>query len=97
MARFIVLLDWTDQGVRNAKESVKRAQQARDVFKSMNATMDQIYWTLGGHDIVSIITAPDSETLAAAMLKVAMLGNLRTQTLRAFDENEFQAVLDKLG
>jgi uncharacterized protein with GYD domain len=63
----------------------------------MNATMEQIYWTLGGHDIVSIITAPDSETLAAALLKVAMLGNLRTQTLRAFDENEFRSVLDKLG
>jgi uncharacterized protein with GYD domain len=95
--RAIVLLDWTDQGVRNAKESVKRAQHARDAFKSLNVTMEQIYWTLGGHDIVSIIDAPDDATLAAALLKVSMFGNLRTTTLRAFDEHEFQAILDKLG
>lgn len=97
MARFIVLMDWTDQGVRSAKESLQRARQAREAFGRQGVTIEQVYWTLGSHDIVGVLNAPDGETLAAALLQLAGAGNLRTTTLRAFDEQEFGTILGKLG
>ena len=97
MARYIVLMDWTDQGIRTAKDSVERSQQARDAFQQMGVTIETIYWTMGSHDIVAVATAPDGEAFAAAMLRLAGAGNLRTTTLRAFDEAEFGAILGKLG
>ena len=97
MARYIVLMDWTDQGIRNAKDSVKRSQQARDAFQQMGVTIETIYWTMGSHDIVAIATAPDGESFAAALLQLGGAGNLRSTTLRAFDEAEFGAILGKMG
>jgi len=97
MARYIVLMDWTDQGIRNAKDSVKRSSQAREAFQKQGVTIEQIYWTLGSHDLVAVLNAPDGETFAAVLLQLAGAGNLRTTTLRAFDEGEFGAILGKLG
>ena len=97
MVRFVVLFDWTDQGVRNAKDSIKRVGQAREAFQQQGVTIEDVYWTLGSHDLVGIATAPDGETFAAAMLQLAGAGNVRTTTLRAFDETEFAAILAKLG
>jgi uncharacterized protein with GYD domain len=95
--RFVVLIDWTEQGIRNAKDSPQRVKQARDLFKPMGVEIEQIYWTLGAHDLVGVISAPDGNTLAAALLRLAGAGNVRTKTLRAFDETEFGAILGKLG
>lgn len=96
MARFVVLIDWTDQGIRNAKDSVQRVQQARDAFQPMGVTIDSVYWTLGSHDMVVVLSSADGESFAAAMLRLAGAGNVRTTTLRAFDETEFGAILAKL-
>jgi uncharacterized protein with GYD domain len=97
MARYIVLIDWTDQGVRTAQDSVKRVGQAREAFQKMGVTLEQIYWTLGSHDLAAVMSAPDGESFAAALLQLAGAGNVRTTTLRAFDEGEFGAILGKLG
>ena len=97
MARYIALIDWTDQGVQNAKDSVKRVSQAREAFQKQGVTIEQIYWTLGSHDLVAVLNAPDGETFAAVSLQLAMGGNVRTTTLRAFDEGEFGAILAKIG
>ena len=97
MPRYIALIDWTDQGVRTATESAQRVQQARDAFGQLGVTLDAIYWTLGSHDLVAVLSAPDAESFAAATLRLAGQGNVRTTTLRAFDEAEFGAILAKLG
>jgi len=97
MARYIVLIDWTDQGVRNATDSVNRSRQAKDIFQPMGVNIEAIYWTVGNHDIVAILTAPDGESIAAAVVKLAGAGNVRTKTLQAFDEAEFEAILGRLG
>lgn len=97
MARYVVLIDWTDQGIRNAKDSVDRVRQAREAFQKQGITIESIYWTLGSHDLVAVMSAPDGETYAAALLGLGMAGNVRTTTLRAFDESEFEAILGKLG
>ena len=97
MARYIALLDWTDQGVRNAKDTVHRVEQTRPAFQEKGITIEQVYWTLGHHDLVAIFDAPDDTTLAAALLRLAGAGNIRSKTLRAFDEAEMGAIIGQLG
>jgi len=95
MARFVVLIDWTEQGVAKFQDSVDRYEAAREQFEAMGVRFEGIYWTLGSHDIVSVIEAPDGETLAAALLKLGSQGNLRTTTLRAFDTEEMRGIIAK--
>ena len=97
MARYVVLIDWTDQGVRNAKDTIQRVGQARAAWEPRGVRIEQLYWTLGGHDMVGVLDAPDDATLAAALLQLAGAGNVRTKTLRAFDEAEMGGVLGQLG
>ena len=97
MARYVVLFDWTDQGVRTAKDTVQRARQARAAWEPRGVRIESIYWCLGDHDIVAVVDAPDDATLGASLLQLAGAGNLRTKTLRAFDEGEMQALLDQVG
>ena len=97
MARYVVLMDWTDQGIRDAKDSVNRVRQAREAFQTQGITIESVYWTLGSHDLVAVLSAPDGETFAAALLQLAGAGNVRTTTLRAFDESEFGGILGTLG
>ncbi len=95
MPTYIALLDWTDQGVRNFKDSVDRYETASDQLESLGVDFKQVFWTLGAHDLVSVIEAPDDETLAAGLLAVAGQGNIRTTTLRAFDRDEMRSVIEK--
>ena len=97
MARYVVLFDWTDQGVRDAKDTVRRVGQARAAWERRGVRIEAVYWTLGDHDLVGVIDAPDDATLAASLLELAGSGNVRTKTLRAFDEGEMQALLGQLG
>ncbi len=97
MATYIALIDWTDQGVQNFKDSVSRYETAQSQMRSMGVEFTNIYWTLGAHDIVSVVDAPDDQTLAAALLAVAGQGNIRTTTLRAFTADEMRDVISKAG
>ena len=97
MPTYVLLIDWSQQGVENFKDSVDRYEAARSQFDGMGVRFKDIYWTLGSHDIVSIVDAPDSETLAAALLRLASQGNLRTTTLRALSADEMRGVIAKAG
>lgn len=97
MATYVVLSDWTQQGVAHFADTVDRFEAARSQFEEMGVSFRQIYWTLGNHDMVNIVEAPDDETMAAVLLKVAALGNLRTTTLRALSADEMRAVIAKAG
>ena len=97
MAKYIVLGNWTDQGVRTAKDTVKRFEQARDAFGQMGVSFDSVYWTLGRHDIVAVLDAPDDATIAAALLQLGGAGNVSTETLRAFPADEMSGILQRLG
>jgi uncharacterized protein with GYD domain len=94
---YIALINWTDQGVRNFKDSVDRYEAAQSQMRSIGAEFHTIYWTLGAHDIVSVVEAPDDETLAAGLLAVAGQGNIRTTTLRAFSADEMRSIISKVG
>jgi uncharacterized protein with GYD domain len=95
MAAFVVLGCFTDQGIRNAKETTKRADAFKELAKKVGVTVKDVYWTLGQYDIVAICEAPDDQTASAMAFSVGALGNVRTQTLRAFSQAEVGAILGK--
>lgn len=97
MATYVLLIDWTPHGVENFKDSLDRYEAARSQFEGMGVRFRDIYWTLGSHDIVSIVDAPDDETLAAALMRLASQGSVRTTTLRAFSAEEMRGVIAKVG
>ena len=96
MANYVVLMNWTDQGIKSAKDTVKRSREAAKVFERMGSTLKEVYWTTGGYDLVAIVSAPDDETLAALLLSLAGAGNLRTHTLRAFTADEVTGILARM-
>ena len=96
MATYISLINFTDQGIRNVKQSPERAQAFRDMAEKAGATVKAIYWTLGNHDIVAITEVPDDETAMALLLTTGSLGNIRTQTLKGFSVKEMAPILAKL-
>lgn len=97
MPRYVALMNWTDQGIHSAKETVHRSEEARAAFAQMGLTIETIFWTQGRYDIVAVVEAPDDEALSAAMLRLAGAGNLRTETLRAFTAEEMGRIVAKLG
>jgi len=95
MARYVVMLDWTEKGVASFQESVTRYESSQEQFQQLGVSFQDVYWTLGEHDIVSIVEAPDDETLAAALLRLGSAGNVRTHTMRAFSQDEMRSVIEK--
>ena len=97
MPKFVMLLQYTDQGIRNVKDTTKRAA----AFKSESAAkfgvnVSEMLWTLGRYDLVVVAEAPDDEAAAACALSAARLGNVKIQTLRAFQSAELEVLLKKL-
>ncbi len=97
MATYIALSKFTDQGMRNIKDSTKRADAVREAASKFGARMTQLYWTLGQYDLVAIIEAPDDASATAFALAIGSAGNVRMQTLRAFSRDEMSGILGKLG
>jgi uncharacterized protein with GYD domain len=97
MATYIALSNFTDQGIRNVKDTTKRADAVKDAAKKFGANMTQIYWTLGHYDLVAIIEAPDDKSATAFALAIGAAGNVRTETLRAFSKEEMNGILGKMA
>jgi uncharacterized protein with GYD domain len=97
MAKYVVLVNFTDQGVRTAQDTVKRFDQAREAFQKKSVSFDSVYWTLGRYDIVATLDAPDDETVAAVLLQLGAAGNVSTETLRAFTVEEMSGILQQLS
>ena len=97
MPTYVTLMNWTDQGIRTAKETVQRRDQANALAEKHGASIEQVYWTVGPYDLVTIIEAPDDESATAMLLELASEGNLRTTTLRAYDHEEMSGILQRLG
>ena len=95
MAAFISLVNFTQQGVQDFKASADRAAEFRSMAEKAGVTIKDLYWTMGAHDAVFIAEAPDAQTVAAAMLALASLGNVRTQTLPAFDAAQVKDIIAK--
>ena len=96
MAAFITLFDWTEQGVRNVKETVNRGRAFREALEAEGGRLIGIWWTLGQHDGVAIFEAADDAAATQALVAVGMAGNIRTQTMRAFSEEEMEGIVGGL-
>jgi uncharacterized protein with GYD domain len=96
MATYIVLLNWTGQGVAESGDSLNRANAASAALRKLGGKMKNTWWTMGPYDAVSIIEAPDDETATAFSLAVGGQGNVRSVTMRAFEKAEMQKILDRL-
>jgi|SRR5436309_16133985 len=96
MATYILLSNFTDQGIRSVKDTTKRAEAFRETARKLGANIKDIYWTLGKYDVIATVEAPDAATVTAVSLTLAAAGNVRTQTLAAFSANEMGQVLGKM-
>ena len=93
MAKYILLLNWTDQGIKAIKDSPKRLDAARQAAAKAGLTMGDFYMTIGGYDMVLHAEAHDDAALAKFVLAVASGGNVRTTTLKAFPEAEYREIV----
>jgi uncharacterized protein with GYD domain len=96
MASYIALLQFTDQGIRNVKDTTKRAAASAEMASKMGVKIVDTFWTLGPYDVVLLLEADDDERVTAFALELGSLGNMRTQTLRAFRTKEMDAVLARI-
>lgn len=97
MPRYVTLYNWTDQGVVNVKDTVNRYQAAKQLVESKGGKIETILWTVGPYDLVVVADFPDDETGTAVSLLLASTGNLRSTTMRAFNEGEMKGIIGKMG
>jgi uncharacterized protein with GYD domain len=96
MVTYVVLANFTDQGIRNAKDSPKRAEAFEQLAKTFGVTVREFFWTQGQYDIVTILDAPDESSAMALNLSLGALGNVRTETLRAFSAADMKSSIGKM-
>jgi uncharacterized protein with GYD domain len=96
MPTYIVLNHFTEQGIRNVKDTTKRADALGEMAKKVGATLKDAYWTIGRYDSLAIIEAPNDEAMIALGMIIGKAGNVRTETLRAFTKAEIDSVLSKV-
>lgn len=96
MIRYVLLLNFTDQGIRNVKESTRRARAFKEMAERLKANLGELYWTRGTYDIVATMEVPDEATIQALLLSLDSLGNVRSQALRAFSAEEMEGIIARM-
>jgi len=93
---YVMLVNFTDQGIRNVKDTANRASNYKELAAKLGCTVKENYWTQGQYDVVSIVDAPDEASMTALAMSVGKLGYIRTQTLRAYSAAELAPIMDKV-
>ena len=96
MPTYIVLINYTDKGIQTIKDSPGRLASSKEEARAFGCEVKAFYLTMGPHDIVEVIDAPDDQSIARLTLAVAAGGNVRTTTMRAFPEEEFRSIVQSL-
>ncbi|MDA9492498.1 GYD domain-containing protein [Bradyrhizobium sp. CCBAU 11361] len=96
MVTYVVLANFTDQGVRNVKDSPKRADAFKEMAKTFGVSVREIVWTQGRYDVVTVLEAPDEAAAMSLSLSLSALGNVRTETLRAFSAADMTKIVGKM-
>ncbi len=97
MPTYVSLIHWTEQGVKNFKDTTQRAEDFSKLVEGAGGRVRELLWTVGEYDIVVVVDFPDDETGVATMLQVSSLGSIRTNTLRAFNADEMAAIIRRAG
>lgn len=96
MATYVLLVDFTDEGIRTVKKSPDRVKALDAEAEKLGMKIKESYWTVGAHDLVLIVEAPNDEAIATLALSVGSRGQVRTHTLRAFSASEFARIVANL-
>ena len=97
MSNYVLLIDWTEQGIKNVKDTVKRAKSFEGAIEKAGGKSLGFYYTIGGYDMVAIVQAPTDEAIASVLFSLGSLGNVRTETLKAFSTDEAANIIEKLS
>ena len=97
MATYVVLANFTEQGIRAIKDTLKRTEGFKEAAGKFGVSVKDVYWTLGQYDMVATMEGPDDASVTALTLAMSALGNVRTQTLRAFGAVEMKQIIDKMA
>jgi uncharacterized protein with GYD domain len=98
MPTYVTLFNWTDQGIRNVRDTVERVDRGAELAEEKyGVRLGQIYWTVGPYDIVSVFEAPDEQSVIAFLLELGSVGNVRSTTLRAYDREEISEIIGRLA
>ena len=97
MTTYVMLINWTEQGARNVRDTPKRLDGAKQLLKDMGGSFMAFYLTMGEYDMVAVCEAPDDAVMARFALSLGMTGNVRTQTLKAFPEAAYRELVSSLG
>ncbi len=97
MPTYVSLINWTDQGIRTVRDTLERADRTQELGGKYGVSLEQIYWTVGPYDIVTVSEAPDEESFTAFLLELGSAGNVRTTTLRAYNREEMSGIIERLG
>jgi len=97
MPTYISLVSWTEEGIRNVKDSPSRLDKVKALYRDAGAELKEFYLTMGRCDMVVIAQAPDDETIARLALQVGGGGSVRTETLKAFTEEEYRALIKSIS
>ena len=96
MAMYVSLVQFTDQGIRDIKDTTKRYKGAMAEAEKMGMKIVQPLWTMGAYDVVVLLEAPNDETVSAFTLKIGSMGSVKTHTMRAFTKDEMEKILAKI-
>jgi uncharacterized protein with GYD domain len=97
MSVYVSLVNWTEQGIKNFRDTKDRAEEFSKLVENSGGRVREQLWTVGQYDMVCVAEFPDDEAAAAALLKVGSLGNIRSNTLRAFDGEEMAGIIGRAG
>ena len=97
MAMYLMLLNWTDQGIKNIKESPKRLDAAKKLAKDLGGEIKTVYMTQGSFDLALVAEMPNDEKVASFVLKLGSLGNVRTTPLKAYSEDDYRKIIGGLN
>ena len=97
MSNYVLLIDWTEQGIKNVKDTVKRAKSFEGAIEKAGGKSLGFYYTIGRYDMVAIVQAPTDEAIASVLFSLGSLGNVRTETLKAFSTGEAANIIEKLS
>ena len=96
MQTYILLVNFTDQGMRNVKETIGRANAFKIMADKSGATIKVLCWTMGRYDVIAVFEAPDDESATALAFSASSLGNVQSEILRAFSFEEMSRILGKM-
>ncbi len=97
MATYVTLINWTDQGIKNFKDTTHRAQDFTNAVENVGGQVHELLWTVGDYDIVCVVDFPNDEAATASLLQVGAMGNIRTKTMRAFNATQMAKVIELTG